>query len=277
MKPLQRKLGLGLAFVAVFVTGGLAGLWVSSWAYYKHVFGRMVDRDAADLSGQMDAVSRLRRGEVNAVVGWMEEHIDRDIVSLASTPYMARTDYRLKALGKAKAYREGYPSQSTEVSEALKDIPQTDYANQPGTLTRIGQTAPDFEITTVDGQRVKLSDLRGKVVVLDLFATWCGPCLQELPRLEQEVWRVYQDKPFGLLVIGREETADTLKAFRQEHGFTFPLAADPDRSVYARFADDQIPRTYVIDPKGVIVYQCTGYVEWEFAKMVEVIRKETQF
>ena len=71
-----------------------------------------------------------------------------------------------------------------------------------------------------------------------------------------------------------EAALDRLEAFRRKHGFRFPLAPDPDRSVYAQFATEGIPRTYVINPEGVIVYQCTGYTEGEMAKMIQVIRQQ---
>jgi peroxiredoxin len=158
-------------------------------------------------------------------------------------------------------------------------IKPPDLANTPGTLTKIGQVAPDFDIATIDGNRMKLSDLRGKVVVLNFFATWCGPCMTELPYLEKNVWQVFKDKPFALVVIGQEETEEKLKSFRQEHGFTFPMAADPDKIVYAKYATKSIPRTYVISPEGVIVYQVAGFndsVEFyksENNKMIQMIHK----
>jgi len=152
-------------------------------------------------------------------------------------------------------------------------LAKRDWANQPGTLTQIGQPAPDFEITTVDGSRAKLTDLRGKVIALSFFAVSCGPCRLELPRLEQEIWQVFRDQSLAMLVIGREETEEAVNSFRREHGFTFPMAADQERSVYAKFAEKGIPRTYVVDGNGTIVYQCTGYYEPELQKMKAVIRE----
>jgi peroxiredoxin len=137
--------------------------------------------------------------------------------------------------------------------------PRPDFANMPGTLTSLGELAPDVAITTVDGPPIHLSDLRGRVVLLNFFATWCGPCKLELPDL-QEIWNKFHDHDeFRMFVIGREESAETVRAFKDEHGFTFPMASDLDRSVFEHFATDRIPRTYLISRDGKILYQCTGY------------------
>jgi peroxiredoxin len=147
-------------------------------------------------------------------------------------------------------------------------------ANKPGTLTRLGQAAPDFSLKTLEGDRFTLSDQRGRVVLLNFFATWCGPCQEELPQL-QKIWSEHgEDKAFRMLIIGREESAEKVAAFRAEHRFTFPMAADSDRSVYSRFAEQRIPRTYLISRDGKIVYQCTGYYEAELGKLKTILTAE---
>ena len=77
-------------------------------------------------------------------------------------------------------------------------------------LPKVGEQAPDFQLTTLDGRNVQLSRLRGKVVVLNFVATWCGSCRQELPHLEKEVWKGLKSKDLEVLVVGREETVAKL-------------------------------------------------------------------
>jgi peroxiredoxin len=127
--------------------------------------------------------------------------------------------------------------------------------------TRVGDMAPDFTVAKLDGTQVGLPDLRGKVVLLNFFATWCGPCKSELPHL-QELWDEWaENDDFAMLVIGRDESRETVAAFKSENGYTFPMASDPDASQFKKIADDGIPRTYLISRDGRILYQSIGFAE----------------
>jgi len=131
-------------------------------------------------------------------------------------------------------------------------------------LTQSGQSVPDFAVSTIDGELIKIGDLKGKVVWLNFFATWCPACMAEMPRLENEVWQKLKEKDFIVLALGREHTQEELKAFQKEKGFSFSIAPDPKREVYRLFAKQTIPRNYVINQEGIIVHQSTGYTPEEF-------------
>ena len=138
-------------------------------------------------------------------------------------------------------------------------------------LTRVGEMAPAFTVTTTDGLQLDLEEERGRVILVNFFATWCPPCIAEMPRLEKEIWQDYKGKDFIVIAVGREHTLDEIKKFQEEKSFTFPLAPDPDRGVYAKYATKFIPRNVLIDKKGRIVYQSKGYTEEEFDTLLKAI------
>jgi peroxiredoxin len=163
---------------------------------------------------------------------------------------------------------------SPSVDMLVRYANKPDHTNPLGTLTQLGESAPDFTIADTEGTMIRFADYRGKVVLLNFFATWCGPCLHELPYL-QAIWKESEnDSEFRMLVIGREESNEAVKAFKAEHSFTFPMAADLHRSIYDRFASQSIPRTYLISRDGTVIYQATGFYEDEIAKLKAMLRKE---
>lgn len=151
-----------------------------------------------------------------------------------------------------------------------KDEPTPEETN----LVAVGQMAPDFAVSTLDGGAFSLSVNRGKVVLVNWFATWCGPCIQEMPHLQKEVWERFKGEDFAMVSIAREETLQVVKPFVEKHVVTWPVALDPKRKAYAAYAEAFIPRNYVIDRGGKIIYQSQGFEEKEFAEMVAIIGKE---
>lgn len=150
-------------------------------------------------------------------------------------------------------------------------------AKQPSmkSLTKVGERMPAFTVKEVSGRTFSMAQERGKVVVVNFWATWCPPCRVEMPRLEKEIWDKYKgNADFVMVAIARQQTQATIAAFEKEHPeFTYPLAYDPQRAVYSKFAAAGIPRSYVVGKDGRIVFQSLGYEKGEVAKLDAAVQK----
>jgi peroxiredoxin len=143
------------------------------------------------------------------------------------------------------------------------------------TLVKVGQSAPEFTCKTITGEEFSLGQQNGKVVLVNLFATWCGPCQAELPHLEKEVFQKYADrKDFRLIVIGREHNAQELEKFAKEKKLSLPMAPDPKREIYGKYAEKYIPRNVVVGKDGKVKLASVGYTESGFQEIAQTIENE---
>lgn len=159
-------------------------------------------------------------------------------------------------------------------TEAVTKAEATVEADSVGYIVKLGQVAPDFTCTLTDGKEVKLSDLRGKVVMLQFTASWCGVCRKEMPFIEKDIWQKHKDNPnFALIGIDRDEPVETVLKFAETTGVTYPLALDPGADIFAKYAvrDAGITRNVLIDKDGTIVMMTRLYKEDEFASLVQKI------
>lgn len=111
-------------------------------------------------------------------------------------------------------------------------VAQEAKADSTGYIVKVGQTAPDFTVTLTDGKTVKLSDFRGKVVMLQFTASWCGVCRKEMPFIEKDIWQKHKSDPdFMLMGIDRDEPLNKVIAFGKSTGVTYPLGLDPGADI----------------------------------------------
>lgn len=153
-------------------------------------------------------------------------------------------------------------------------VAQEAKADSTGYIVKVGQTAPDFTVTLTDGKTVKLSDFRGKVVMLQFTASWCGVCRNEMPFIEKDIWQKHKPDPdFMLMGIDRDEPLNKVIAFGKSTGVTYPLGLDPGADIFAKYALRQagITRNVLIDKEGRIVMLTRLYNPEEFSSLVRKI------
>ncbi|MFN8240966.1 MAG: TlpA disulfide reductase family protein [Bacteroidales bacterium] len=143
------------------------------------------------------------------------------------------------------------------------------------TLLKTGSMAPFFRCVKVDGSIFDTGSLSGKVIMINFFATWCPPCRQELPALQEKIWVKYRDNSdFALLVLGREHENKDIAEWSVKKGYTLPFGADPRREIYNLFASQYIPRNVIIDRDGKIFFQNRGYADEEFNLILALLSEK---
>jgi len=153
-------------------------------------------------------------------------------------------------------------------------IPRQEIPADYGYIVKIGQQMPDIEMTLTDGAKVTTADLKGKVVMLQFTASWCGVCRREMPHIEKEIWQKHKNKSdFTLIGIDMDEPLETVRKFAKDMKITYPLALDPGGEIFYTFAAKGagVTRNVIIDRSGKIVYMTRLFKEEEFNEMKEVI------
>ena len=121
--------------------------------------------------------------------------------------------------------------------------------------------AQNFILKSLEGNEVSLEDYRGKIVLLNFWATWCLPCRTEMPSMEK-LYNEFKDKDFTILAIDMQEDADSVKVFREKYKLNFPILLDSDGSVGQFYDVIGIPTTYLVDREGNIIGGAIGARDW---------------
>lgn len=136
---------------------------------------------------------------------------------------------------------------------------------------RIGTAAPDFTVQD-DDRKVTLSELRGKVVVLNFWATWCAPCVEEMPSLVQLQQR-FKDKSLTVVGISIDVDGDAYHKFLKDYKIDFLTVRDPDQKTSNLYGSFKWPETYIIDRNGTVRRKFIGPVEWSQPEIVDFLSK----
>lgn len=140
----------------------------------------------------------------------------------------------------------------------LAEVPAIRGSDAPDSA-KVGALAPDFELESLSGEYIRLSDLKGKPVLVNFWATWCAPCVLEMPNF-QEYYEKYPGA-FEVLAVNFDEPHDTVSKFVKDVGVTFPILFDTDAKVHGVYRFPGYPTTYVIDSDGVVRFQHVGLMD----------------
>ena len=137
--------------------------------------------------------------------------------------------------------------------------------------------AVDFSVTDIDGKQLSLSDFYDSVIVLNFFASWCGPCQEEMPRLEKNIWKIYKNKNVMVIGIDLNEDLGVVKLFAVNNSLTFRIVIDLSGEIFRSYAGGSavtnVPYNVIIDTNRKIRYSETGYKENIMITLIEELLK----
>ena len=133
-----------------------------------------------------------------------------------------------------------------------------------------GDIAPNFTCNDQTGRLQQLSDLRGKVVLINFWATWCFPCREELPSL-QGLQKKFSPSELVILALSVDDSWETINTFMKQHPFTIPVYADFDKKISSRYGTFMYPETYLVDKGGKVSYKVVGAIDWTSSEMLKFL------
>ncbi len=132
----------------------------------------------------------------------------------------------------------------------------------PAPAPVVGAPAPNFRLKNLAGNDVELASLKGQVVLINFWATWCGPCEAEMPAIDQR-YQTFQNRGFTVLAVNLDEPANEVTNFINRLGVTFPVLLDPGETVFDLYRVRGYPTTFIVDRSGMIAAQHVGYMSDE--------------
>lgn len=136
------------------------------------------------------------------------------------------------------------------------------YQSRQSPPVDIGSEAPDFSFPLLGGGEAKLSDYRGQVVLVNVWATWCNPCREEMPSMER-LYRSLKGQPFVILAVSIDTRESTdVEPFVKQLGLSFPILLDGDKEITGLYHTSGVPESFIIDKDGVVVDRIIGPLDW---------------
>jgi peroxiredoxin len=143
----------------------------------------------------------------------------------------------------------------------------------PGSGKHVGESAGEFQLTDLGGTPVSLAEMRGKVVLLTFWATWCGACRGELPNLQNLYKKLREHDDFAVLTINIDQRSEDVPPFVRKNDYQFPVLLDADNRVSTAYDVSGIPANFIIDRAGKIIWSCAGGIDWSDPTLQQAVEK----
>jgi thiol-disulfide isomerase/thioredoxin len=214
----------------------------------KLAAGKKSEAELKDELAQFDAIADKYKSDAEA---------GSNILFMKAMLYLQIIDQPEKGKEVLAKIKKEYPDTKIgqNIDRVLASIDQQEASNKLNSQLKPGSAFPPFSVTSLDGKAIDLAKYKGKVVLIDFWATWCGPCVQELPNV-LSAYKLYHDKGFEIIGISLDESKDKLEAFLKENNMTWPQFFDGKgwgNELAQKYGINSIPATYLLDTEGNII------------------------
>ena len=221
----------------------------------------IISKEKLNQYGELGAIKSFNKGVTQEVRDKLAEKFgdkigDKEFITIIEL--LSETEI--------KEQKEKAKSEPIEVIEKIDDE----------LLLHINDSAKDFTVQMIDGKKITLSHLKGKIVLLNFWATWCGPCLMEFHEIPNALLKPFKNSDFVFIPISiaeKEAIVRTKMLQLKEKGINFNVGIDPDKEIWNKYADKSIPKNFLIDKNGIIRYISIGNDENSVEKIALEIRK----